>query len=291
MMNLRILPVLCAGLLLAACDNTPSDQAHGALALTTSSPTAEKGFTTGDGWNVKLAHLFIDVSAVTVAGVDGVVTASATSQIIDQVPAGPKSLLAATERTARPWEAVSFEIAPAAVVDDVGPSFTEPVTQANVDAMVKGGLSFSVQGTATKGTSTKTFTWGFTSDTIHSACTGDLNGRSVPGLIVPRDGIDTAAITMDGSVLFSDSLTGAAGALRFDPLAAADADKDNVVTLDELGAVTLEGLRKATAGGYVTPDGSAIVDLRAFTEELTRRVVSSFRTKGSCKFQAAPAAP
>jgi len=113
----------------------------------------------------------------------------------------------------------------------------------------------------------------------------------VPGLIVPRDGIDTAAITMDGSVLFSDSLTGAAEALRFDPLAAADADKDNVVTLDELGAVTLEDLRKATAGRYVTPAGSAIVDLRAFTEELTRRVVSSFRTKGSCKSQAAPAAP
>jgi hypothetical protein len=291
MMNLRTLTVLCASVAIAACDDVPSDQQHGALELTTSSPTAEKGFTTSDGWNVKLTHLFLDVSAVTVAGVDGVVTASATSQIIDQVPAGPKTLLSATVRTARPWEEVSFEIAPAAVTDDVGPSFAEPVTQADVDAMVKGGLSFSVQGSATKGAVTKTFAWGFTTDTIHSGCTGDLNGASVPGLVVPKGGIDSAAITMDGSVLFSDSLTGAAGTLRFEPLAAADADKDNTVTLDELAAVTLEGLRTAKAGAYTTPDGSEVADLRAFTEELTRRVVSSFRAKGSCKSEAAPTTP
>ncbi len=292
-MSLRILPVLLlASIASAACDGTLSDQQHGSLELTTSSATAEKGFTSSDGWSVKLTHLFVDVSAITVAGSDGVVTASATSQIVDQVPAGPKSLLSATVRTARPWEDVSFEIAPAALVDDVGPSFVDPVKQADVDAMVKGGFSISVVGAATKGDVTKSFSWGFTTDTIHSACAGELNGASVPGLVVPRDGTDTADIAMDGSVLLSDSLGGGgASTLRFDPFAAADADKDSVVTLDELQAVTLDSLKAAKTGNYETPEGSTIVDLRGFTEELTRRVVSSFRAKGSCKSAAAPAVP
>ena len=103
---------------------------------------------------------------------------------------------------------------------------------------------------------------------------------------------DTADIAMDGSVLLSDSLGGGgASTLRFDPFAAADADKDSVVTLDELQAVTLDSLKAAKTGNYETPEGSTIVDLRGFTEELTRRVVSSFRAKGSCKSAAAPAVP
>ncbi|CAN5885700.1 hypothetical protein BH11MYX4_BH11MYX4_64500 [soil metagenome] len=289
-MNHRFLTVFCASVLLAACDETPSDQKHGSLELTTSSVTAEKGFSTGDGWNVKFNHLFVHVSAVTVAGLDGVVTASATAQVVDQAAAGPKTLLSASVRTARPWEDVSFEIAPAARVDDVGPQLVAPVTQGDVDAMVKDGLSLYVEGSATKGAVTKGFKWGFTSDTLHTACTGEVKGAAIPGLVIPPDGVDSADIGMDGSVLFADSLVNAGSSLRFDPLAAADADKDGVVTLEELGAVTLDSLRAAKAGAYVTPDASPIGDLRGFTEENTRRVVISFRAKGSCK-SAAPAAP
>src|SRR4051794_39817343 len=192
--KLRVLTVLCASILVAACDETPSKQQHGSLELTTSSAVTEKGFTTADGWNVTFKHFFVHVSAVTVAGLDSVVTASATPQIIDQVVPGPKTLLSATVRAARPWEDVSFEVGPAAVVDDVGPTFAPPVTQADVDRMVKDGLSFYVEGTATRAAVTKSFAWGFATDTLHQQCTGDLNGASVPGLLVPPDGVDAADI-------------------------------------------------------------------------------------------------
>jgi hypothetical protein len=290
-MNLRILTVLSAFALLAACDGTPSDQQHGSLELTTSSTTTEKGFTTADGWSVKFNHFFVHVSAVTVASLDGVVTAGATAQIIDQVVPGPKTLLSATVRTARPWEDVNFELGPAAVVDDVGPQFVAPVTQADVDRMVKDGLSFYLEGTATRAGVSKSFAWGFTTDTLQQECTGEVKGAPVPGLVVPPNGSDAADIGIGGSVLFSDSLVGDGGALRFEPLAAADADKDGAITLEELEAVTLESLRSAKVGPYATEEESPIVDLRAFVEELTRRVVSSFRTKGSCKPTAVPPAP
>jgi hypothetical protein len=289
-MKFRAIMLACAVSLLAAC-GPPSEQSHGSLELTTSSVTAERGFTTTDGWNVTFKQLLVNVSAVTVAGLDGVVTASATAQIVDLVTPGPKTLLLATVRKARPWEDVSFAIGPATLTDDVAPAPVEPVTSGDVDRMLRDGLSFYVDGSASRGGVTKRFTWALTTSALFTECEGELGGAVVRGLVVPKDGSDAADIGMRSDALFSDDLLAVGAATRFDAFASADADKNDDVTLAELGAVTLESVRAANAGPYGAPEGTPVGDLRAFTEELARHTVSTFRAKGSCKAQPAPTEP
>lgn len=261
--------------LAAACSTKADLPKLGSMELTTSAPTAEKGFTTTDGWSITYGRFLVHVTAAEVAGADGVVAASATGVFLDQVAPGPKSLLSATLRTARPWESVSLEIGPAAK-DEENPTLLDPVKDADRDMMQAAGLSLYVEGKATKSSAVKTFKWGFTTDTTF----GDCEESNVPGLVVPPDGKDTADIGMAGNVLFADDL--AAGALRFDVIAGADANDDGDVTLDELKAVTLETARQG-GGAYATGDDAGVGDLGAFVQALTPRVVARFRAAGTCK--------
>jgi hypothetical protein len=288
-MNYRALTVILATALVAACDENPSEQEHGALELTTSAATAEKAFASVDGWNVKFDRFLVHVSAVNVMDLEGVITASATPQIIDQVAAGPKTLVSATNRKARAWEDVNFQIGPA--LPDVETTVIEPVTEADREMMVKDQLTFYVEGSATRADVTKTFKWAFKTDTTYKDCRGERDGQMVHGMVVPPNGADSAEIGMRADVLLSDDLAAAGTSLRFDAMAEADADKDGIVTLEELEAVSLEDLRAANRGPYATGDNAEIANLRAFTEELTRHVVTSFRAKGSCTAEVTPATP
>ena len=286
---LPLFPIALSFGALAACDENPGEnQKLGALELTTTAPTIEQAFTTADGWSIKYDRFLVHLSSIKVESFDGVLTASNTAQIIDQVPAPPKSLLAATVRTARAWENVNFQIGPAAAEGDLAK--VEPVTDADVERFKKDGLALYVEGKATKaGSPTVAFKWSFTSDTLYSECTGDLNGVPTPGLVVPPDGVDVADIAMRGDVLFRNDGIDAAP-LRFDPIAAADADKNNEVTQAELEAVTLEALRLSGAGAYGVGGATDVTTLSKFVEERTKNLVGSFHAKGSCKAAPPPSA-
>lgn len=282
-MNTRMLTALVLGTCaLIACDETPgSDDTYGSLELTTSAPTIEKPFTTADGWSIKYDRFLVHVSAITVAGLDGVITASATAQLLDQVAPPPKSLLSATLRRARPWEDVSLQIGPAAADGDV--VAIEPAKDADVEKIKKDGIALYVEGKATKaGAPTIAFKWSFATDTLYGECGGELGGVSTPGLVVPVDGTDAADIAMRGDVLFRDDATEAAP-LRFDPFALADADKNGEVTQAELDAVTLEALRQANRGAYGTAGNEEVTSLKGFVDERTKNIIGSFRAKGGCK--------
>ena len=97
---------------------------------------------------------------------------------------------------------------------------------------------------------------------------------------MPVDGVDSANVVMRGDVLFADDLT-APSTFRFDPIAAADANADGIVTLDELAAVSLDALRAGSGFAYATGD-RAVTDLRGFTEALSQNLVASFRDNGTC---------
>jgi hypothetical protein len=273
-------------LTLEACDDNPSSQPFGSMDITTSAPDAEKDIVTADGWTVHYDRFLVHFSAVEVAGADGVIATSSDPQIVDQVEAGPKSILSASLRSARAWENVSFQIGPAARKDPAAADAVEiglvghKVTPADRDLMQASNLSVYVEGKLTKAAITKTFKWGFTTDTSYADCREPRGATVLRGLVVPPNGNDTANVAMTGGGLFSDALTGA-GTLHADAIASADANNDGDVTLDELHAVTLDAAR-AGGGAYTEVTEGQIPDLGEFVSARVPALVTSFRAAGTC---------
>jgi hypothetical protein len=274
-MNRSTLSGLLTSVLLAGCDTTVDNPPVGDLEITTSPPALAAGIQTADGWAIAWRHLFVHVTAVAVQGDDGVLTASAAPQILDLAAPEPVSILSATVRTARTWENVTLQIGPAAPDREI--TLAPPVTEADRDAMVAGGFSIHVDATATKAGVVKSLVWDFVTDTLHKDC----KENELRGVVVPPNATGTASITLDGSVLFSEDLTAPGASLRADALAAADADGDGAVTLDELHAVTLETAR-ASGGAYAAAPDAGVADLGAFVETLTRNLVRTYQTAGTC---------
>lgn len=266
-----------------ACDENPESEVDfGTVEMTTTAPTAEKEFTTEDGWTIKVAKFLVHVSAITVQGDNGVLVASATGQIVDQAKPGPKLLLSSGARTARPWEQVSFQIGPA-----TAESAAVDVPDADLSFMTNGGLTMYLEASATKAAEVKTLKWSFTTDTLYSECQGDLNGVNVRGVIVPPDGKDSADIVMRADSFFSEKIDGT-GPLKFTSLAIADQDINGEVTLDELSAVTVEKARENNNGVYDVGELVDTADLKTYVTILAEKIVGSFRAKGSCKAGPAP---
>ncbi len=266
-----------AALAIVACDDNPKIQKLGSLDVTTSAPSVEKELVTTDGWTLKYDRFLVHVTSVTVAGTDGVLAASASPTLVDQVAPGPKSLVSAQLRTARVWENVGLQIGPV----DAETTAIAPATDADRDMMTASGFTLYVEGKLSKNGATKTFKWGFATEATYGECAEG----AVRGLVVPADGSDTADVGMAGEVLFADDL--AAGVLRADAIAAADADNDGNITLEELAATSLDTAR---AGGAAYTGGPFDVTmLDEFVTAQAPRVVARFRATGTCK--PAPAAP
>lgn len=272
---------------LPACDENPSSGALGSVALTTGAPTIESGFSTADGWNVKYMRFVVNVSA-TVAGDDGVVAVKSDPQIIDLAVPGAKTLLSEANRTARAWEAVSVEVGPATKDSSV----VDPVTEADMAMFVTNAYSVYLEATMTKTTQvtdgngvtapvtvTKTLKLGYGLDTQFTKCTANIGNIPTPGLVVAKNGSDSAEIGFAGDVLFFDNLQSQGRQLRGDPLAAADANNDGLIDNTELSGVSVETARGGNNNIYNAP---GIADLDAFVGAQTRGIVTTFRTTGTC---------
>jgi hypothetical protein len=131
-----------------------------------------------------------------------------------------------------------------------------------------------LEGTATDGASSVTFSWDFDERTLFSECHSDEHGE---GVVVPDGGTEIVQFTIHGDHFFYDDLQGEDPSLRFQAIADAD-DGDGDVTLEELAAVDLTSLppdRYGTGG-----DGS-VVNLGQFVEALSHTLVH-YRGEGHC---------
>jgi hypothetical protein len=281
--------LMAGGAALAACGNNTIHEDYGAVEVTASAPTITKEFTTTDGWVVKYDRFLVSMTAISISASDTqVVTTSATPQIFDAVAPEPTTLLSDVVRRAQPWDSFTFQIAPAVESEDATITLAEAVKESDRDLMTKGGFSVYLEAKATKEGVTKTMKWGFTTDTSFSECEGERGGVKVKGIIIPPDGTESVDLAFRGDVLFSDDLSAPGVGLRFETIAAADADMNGEITLDELTATTLDVAR--AFGPYGTAEEKDITDLGAFTGVLTRNIVASFREKGSCVAAPTPAA-
>ncbi|MBA3549558.1 MAG: hypothetical protein H0T76_24035 [Nannocystis sp.] len=129
------------------------------------------------------------------------------------------------------------------------------VSEADLARLQDGGLALYVAGSATKAGVTKTFAWGFATNTSYSDCKSEAE--------VGADAPATVQLTIHGDHLFYDDLFSETPDVRFDLVAQADGDGDGEVTQAELLAVDLRPLTNYQVGS------TGIVDLWHFIEHQT----------------------
>jgi len=230
------------------------------------------GFT--DGWTVRFAKFLVVVGEITVETHDEVAARQkGPARVFDVHKPGPVVVETFKDLPAQEWDHVSYAIAPSA--DAVAGN----ADAADVELMKTQGYSLLVEGTATKGSTSKHFEWGFKTNTLYEHCESPELGA---GVTVPKDGEETVQLTIHGDHLFFDDLQSPDAKMRFDAIAAADvlgiAGADGEVTLEELAAVDLTEL---PSNQYGTGGVGNVRNLRDFVTALVR-TAGHFRGEGEC---------
>lgn len=229
-----------------------------------------------DGWTIHYNKFLVVLRNVKVADEAGTVAAQMNgSKLFDHTKAGIKPVITFKGLAAQAWTHVSYEVSPAT-------ADTEVVTGTDSDKqrMVSGGYSIYVEAVATKGSSTKSFSWGFTTATLFDRCRGERGGKETAGIVVTNGGTDEVQLTIHGDHLYYDDLQAKEAKVRFDNIAAADVDDNGSITLDELAKVKLASIPKEN-GPYGTGSAAGINDLGAFVTALSR-TVGHYRGEGEC---------
>jgi hypothetical protein len=224
-----------------------------------------------DGFSVKYTKFLVvlkDFTLATKTGKQG--PSQSGALVVDLTKPGPIELQAFTELEAIKWDEVSYGLGPAASATGVG-----AVSAADVETMKSTGSALWVEGTLSKGGTTKSFSWKFATDTHFSSCTSPDYGE---GVTVPTGGTVTVELTIHGDHLWYDDLQSPDAKLRGTAIAGADANADGVITQQELAAVQLTSL---PLGQYGTGGASNVKTLDDFVRELGR-TVGHFRGEGEC---------
>lgn len=229
-----------------------------------------------DGWTVSYDKFLVAFQNIVVADARGEMAATMqSSTLFDNTLPGVKTIVEFDAVPAKAWDQVSYEIAPVSASTELA----EGVPEADKQLMLTGGYSLYASGTAIKGDVQKTFAWGFAIGTRYDECHSEQDGRDEAGVVVTNNARLEAQLTTHGDHLFYDRLQASpdpaiATSLRFDALAAADANADGAVTLAELEATPLD-VR------LYDPSGLGAVNFRAFVSSLAR-TVGHFRGEGEC---------
>jgi hypothetical protein len=217
---------------LSSCDDAADGE--GTLALEiwgeeyieTGIPAAEFA----DGWAVTFDRFLVNVGQIGVAE-EGAAPALEEPgyRVFDLVAAeGPVSISSVTA-PAGTYGHTAYTVAPAGADSAAGNA-----TEADLQLLVDGGWSVFVEGSATDGTDTVTFAWGFGNQTVYDPC------HSVGALA--DGGAVAVQLTIHGDHLFYDSAASETPELRFADIALADADGDGEVTPAELAAYDITAL-------------------------------------------------
>jgi hypothetical protein len=291
----RVAPLFLVPIL-AGCGGDPTaDAGQGTARFTTwgedyieqgipADPAGTSGFV--DGWTLRYDAFLVSFSTITVAASDGTVGAVlAGSRVVDATRPGRKELATFEGLEARAWDRVSYRIEPARA-----DATLVAADAAGLGAMVDGGYSVLVSGTARKGDGpgavTRRFRWGFTTATEYVDCHADQGGRDTPGIVVTRGATDVSELTTHGDHFFYDRLQASPDpavrtSLRWDAIAAADdpptGDGDGEVTLEELARVPLDVT-------LYDPSGLDAPTLGAFVTSLAR-TIGHFRGEGECSIR------
>lgn len=224
-----------------------------------------------DGHTVKFTKFLVVVNEFQLAtktGTSG--PKQAKPVLVDVHKAGPVELELFDNVPAEKWDAVSWAIMPSADAVVLGEVSSDDATR-----MRDGGYSVWVEGTVSKGLVSKTFAWGFKTNTRYSECGSEEFGE---GVTVKTGSSDPVQLTIHGDHLWYDDLQSPDAKLRGEAIVAADANLDGNVTQAELDAVSLTTL---PVGQYGTGGASSVKTLGDFVGALVR-TIGHFRGEGEC---------
>mgnify|MGYP007097703078 FL=1 len=235
-----------------------------------------------DGWTVKYSKFLVTFSEVKVLDGTSAVAALPRPIVVNHVTPGVKALASFPGLETGRY-GVEYAIGP--VADAL---LLPGVDAADFATMKANGWSLWVAGTASKGGVTKSFSWGFSTNTKLVDCEGDLNGKTELGTVVTSGGTDAIELTIHGDHLFYDDLQDPAAKTRFQHLADADvgvngAAGDGVITQEELAAVKLVDI-PTEKGKFGIGGASSVKELGAFVAFLSR-TIGHFRGEGECHVQ------
>ncbi len=238
----------------------------------------EQGIPTSDfadGWTARFDRFLIVIGDVTLENTDGGEASVPGLTLYDLVTLGPHSVGTTDPLEATSWSRVGYRVAPATQATEVHASATED----DLALVVAEGHSVYVEGSVSNGTNEKSFRWGFSDGVRFGECVDVGGGQQTDGVVVTAGSTVPMQLTVHGDHFFYDDLQSSDAALRFDNLAAADADMDGEVTLEELAQVPLADL-PAEAGPYGV-GASDVNDLRGYLQAAVH-TLGHFNGEGHC---------
>ncbi len=234
---LRVMGLCMSGALAAGCGGgtgTVEVWVSGEEAATMGYPVGDIAF--ADGWTVQFEHLFVSVQDFALVEGGQTLTLEAESTVVD-LTAGDQPLWSFPGVPAQRWSDVGYRLAlPTTSSRRLG-----SVAVSDVQAMVEGGLSFRMVGTATHPThGSVRIDLGLPLEVRMERCVSGRDGTD--GLVVPASGTHTTQLTLHLDHLFFDSARAEEPSLRFDAWAAV-AGGDRTVTYADLAGQSLADLR------------------------------------------------
>jgi hypothetical protein len=170
-----------------------------------------------DDYTVTFEHVFVALESLTLGMSDGSRTRLVNSPVIIDLTEGPE-VVWDVKVPAQRWDRVSYRTHVPGhddrIVGDV--SFND------IHTMLTANYAIFVQGTATQGGDSFTFSFGFP-PIEHSRCEND---DGTEGIVVGTNAITEAEVTIHLDHLFFDSLALDEPKLRFEPFAAASVGGD-----------------------------------------------------------------
>lgn len=268
-------------LCVTACSNDDSEGSGKVEFSTWGEEYIEQGIPADDvedGWSIRYRKFLVVIGSVRIADASGAVGSEMkTSKLFDMTKPGVKPVVTFDGVPAKAWTHVSYRVSPIS-----GDSALAGASEADKQLMASGGFSIYVDAVATKAGATKTFSWGFRTDTLYDRCEGELGGKKTEGVVVTNGGTDQPQITVHGDHLFYDDLQAEEAKVRFQNIADADRDGDGTITLEELASVKLASLPSdKSKGSYGTGSATGINDLSTFVTALSR-TLGHFRGEGEC---------
>lgn len=229
-----------------------------------------------DGYSVKYTKFLIVVGEMKIADDAGEGESTPSYYLINHVEPGVKALTSFADLAAADYTSASYTMGAANAAMDL--KLVGGVTQADADMMKASAYHLYVEGNLSKGGVSKSFKWGFSSQTHLEECEGELDGKKVVGVVVTDGGDDVVELTIHGDHLFYDDLQSPAALVRGDVIFAADTNMDNAIDMAELEAVKLTSL---LTGQYGTGGVAGVNDLKAFVSFLSK-TVGHWRGEGEC---------